>query len=235
MAEKNSVDVLVGGKVIKLAGYESEEYLQTVAGYMDRKAGELKELDGYNHMSSELRNILLALNIADDYFKVRRQADEYDGDIGNKDEEIYALKQKIVQAEMDAEKTKKELGDAAAKVEKEHAIAKEAHEKAKDAEDRVSEAKRALKAAEQEAETLRKELERTRAEQTKLSEDLTQSRQQLEQTRKDLEKSFLDLEQAQADLAQSRKETEEARRSVQGTQQTLWQGGMPEDDSPYGY
>ena len=35
MAVKNSVQVLIGGKIITLSGYESEEYLQKVAAYMN--------------------------------------------------------------------------------------------------------------------------------------------------------------------------------------------------------
>ena len=33
MASKNTVKVLIDGKIITLSGYESEEYLQRVASY----------------------------------------------------------------------------------------------------------------------------------------------------------------------------------------------------------
>ena len=44
MAVKNTTQVLIGGKIITLSGYESEEYLQKVASYMNNKMTELGQL-----------------------------------------------------------------------------------------------------------------------------------------------------------------------------------------------
>jgi cell division protein ZapA len=73
MAEKNTVQVLIGGKVTRLSGYESEEYLQRVATYLNGKITEFRNLDGYNRLSPEMRGILLNLNTADDYFKMKKK------------------------------------------------------------------------------------------------------------------------------------------------------------------
>ena len=40
MSEKNTVQVLIGGKIMRLSGYESEEYLEKVASYLNHKCGE---------------------------------------------------------------------------------------------------------------------------------------------------------------------------------------------------
>ena len=40
MPAKNSVQVLIGGKVTRLTGYESEEYLEKVASYLNHKLGQ---------------------------------------------------------------------------------------------------------------------------------------------------------------------------------------------------
>lgn len=48
MPAKNTIKVLIGGKIITLSGYESEEYLQNVASYMNHKLAQLSELPGYN-------------------------------------------------------------------------------------------------------------------------------------------------------------------------------------------
>ena len=37
MSAKNTTQVLIGGKIITLSGYESEEYLQKVAAYINHK------------------------------------------------------------------------------------------------------------------------------------------------------------------------------------------------------
>ena len=42
MAVKNTAQVIIGGKIITLGGYESEEYFQQVASYMNKKIGELE-------------------------------------------------------------------------------------------------------------------------------------------------------------------------------------------------
>ena len=44
MAVKNTTQVLIGGKIITLSGYESEEYLQKVASYINNKIAELSQL-----------------------------------------------------------------------------------------------------------------------------------------------------------------------------------------------
>lgn len=69
MSSKNKTEVLIDGKIYTLSGYESEEYLQRVATYINNKLAELKKLDGYARLSQELKSILLELNVADDYFK----------------------------------------------------------------------------------------------------------------------------------------------------------------------
>ena len=44
MSAKNTTQVIIGGKIITLCGYESEEYLQRVAAYLNNKISELSEL-----------------------------------------------------------------------------------------------------------------------------------------------------------------------------------------------
>ncbi len=101
MSTKNSVSVLIGGKVTRLSGYESEEYLQRVGSYLDKKIAEISELKGYNRMTSEMRGQLLSLNVADDYFKAKKQAESYDEELKAKDQELYELRQKVVELEME--------------------------------------------------------------------------------------------------------------------------------------
>ena len=43
MSSKNTAEVILGGKVIKLGGYESEEYLQRVASYINNKITEFNK------------------------------------------------------------------------------------------------------------------------------------------------------------------------------------------------
>lgn len=109
MAVKNTTQVLIGGKIITLSGYESEEYLQKVANYMNGKLTELGQLPGYNRQSQETRHTLLSLNIADDYFKAKKQGDSLESDIELKDKEMYDLKHELISVQIKLENAEKEL------------------------------------------------------------------------------------------------------------------------------
>ena len=47
MDSRNYTDVIIAGKVYTLGGYESEEYLQRIAGYLNGKNSELRKIDGF--------------------------------------------------------------------------------------------------------------------------------------------------------------------------------------------
>ena len=84
MSSKNKTEVLIAGKIFTLSGYESEEYLQKVATYINNKIAEFKKLDGYNHQTKENKSILLELNIADDYFKAKKQVEMVEEELSEK-------------------------------------------------------------------------------------------------------------------------------------------------------
>ena len=109
MSSKNTAEGILGGKVIKLGGYESEEYLQKVASYINNKITEFNKDEGYRRMSAEMRTDMMYLNIADDYFKAKKMADGLSSDIENKDKEIYDLKHELIAAQIKAESSAKEI------------------------------------------------------------------------------------------------------------------------------
>ena len=109
MAAKNSIKVLIGGKIITLSGYESEEYLQKVALYMDSKITELSNLPGYSRQPMETKHTLLSLNISDDYFKAKKQAEIFEQDLKAKDQEMYDLKHELISVQIKYENAEKAL------------------------------------------------------------------------------------------------------------------------------
>ena len=92
MAEKTSAEVIIGGKVYTLSGYEGEEYLQKVATYINNKLGEFQGMEELRHLSGDMKATLLQLNIADDYFKAKTQVEKLEREIEQKEKEIYDLK-----------------------------------------------------------------------------------------------------------------------------------------------
>lgn len=109
MSSKNKTEVLIDGKIYTLSGYESEEYLQRVATYINNKLAELKKLDGYARLSQELKSILLELNVADDYFKAKNQVEMVEEELAQKDQELYDLKHELISTQIKLEDATKEL------------------------------------------------------------------------------------------------------------------------------
>lgn len=107
MAVKNTAQVIIGGKIITLGGYESEEYFQKVASYMNNKISELSEMPGYSRQPMETKHTLLSLNITDDYFKAKKQAEIFEQDLRQKDQEMYDLKHELISLRMQIEESQK--------------------------------------------------------------------------------------------------------------------------------
>ncbi len=103
MSAKTNADVLIGGKVYTLSGYESEAYLQKVAAYINNKAGEFDDLPDYRRFPADMKATLLELNIADDYFKAKNQAEKLEEDLDARNKEIYDLKHELVSLQIKLE------------------------------------------------------------------------------------------------------------------------------------
>ncbi|MCI2048444.1 MAG: cell division protein ZapA [Lachnospiraceae bacterium] len=111
-APKTDTKVVIGGKVYTLSGYESEEYIQKVASYLNGKLEEFQKEEGYSHLSIDLRNLLLNINISDDYFKARKQIEGFEEDMKARDKDLYDIKHELVTTQMKleaSEKTQKRL------------------------------------------------------------------------------------------------------------------------------
>lgn len=118
MAVKNTAQVVIGGKIITLGGYDSEEYFQKVASYINNKIAELSEMPGYSRQPMETKHTLLSLNITDDYFKAKKQAEIFEQDLQQKDQEMYELKHELISLRMkldEAEKQKNSVSSPAQK------------------------------------------------------------------------------------------------------------------------
>lgn len=109
MEEKHTTQVVLGGKVLTVGGYESEEYLQKVASYINNKIEEYNKEDSYKRLSSDLRSNLLFLNIADDYFKAKRVGDNLSAELEEKDKEIYDLKHELIAASIKQDAANKSI------------------------------------------------------------------------------------------------------------------------------
>ena len=109
MAEKTSAEVIIGGKVYTLSGYESEEYLQKVAIYINNKINELDTIEVVKRFPADMKATLIHLNIADDFFKAKAYIEKLEKEIETKDKEIYDLKHDLISSQIKAESDEKTL------------------------------------------------------------------------------------------------------------------------------
>ncbi len=116
MAKKNTADVLIGGKVYTISGYESTAYLQKVAAYLNEIEEQVSGMEGYRRLSSEEKQLLKNMNLADAYFKASDARDQLEKEIEQKDKEIYGLKHDLIDAEMDKDKLQKQIRDLEARL-----------------------------------------------------------------------------------------------------------------------
>lgn len=116
MTSKNNTEVILGGKVYTLSGYESEEYLQKVAAYINGKLNEMMAEDGYRRLSSEIRANMMYLNIADDYFKAKKTADALENDVAAKDKQISDYKYDLIAADVKYNASVKEIEELKAEI-----------------------------------------------------------------------------------------------------------------------
>ena len=109
MEKKNVTEVVIDGVIYRLGGYESSEYLQQVAGYLNNKTTELKALDGYHHLPTSQKALMMELNIADDYFKAKKSADHLEKELADKDKELYGVKHDLVARQMKLEEANRTI------------------------------------------------------------------------------------------------------------------------------
>ncbi|MBQ9387607.1 MAG: cell division protein ZapA [Lachnospiraceae bacterium] len=93
-------EVIIGGKTYTIAGYENEEYLQSIATYINAKLSELKKTEGYNRQNADYRNMLLLINLADDSFRERKRASALQTQNELLEKEIYNLKHELIAGRM---------------------------------------------------------------------------------------------------------------------------------------
>ncbi len=109
MSIKTDTEVIIGGKVFTLSGYESEEYLQKVASYINNKMSEYSKVEAFKRQPLDTQNVLLQLNIADDYFKAKKQITLLEEEIQTKEKELYNLKHELIAAQIKLENTEKNV------------------------------------------------------------------------------------------------------------------------------
>ena len=125
MDTKNYTQVLIDGKIYTLGGTEDEAYLQKAASYVNEKIATMHAIPGFSKQSADYQQLMLLLNIADDYFKAKENADQMEEQKDRMEKETYSLKHELVSTQMkldgvlrDLEERQHQLQELSAKLSK---------------------------------------------------------------------------------------------------------------------
>ena len=111
MSSKIDTEVIVGGKVFTISGFESEEYLQKVATYLNGKFNEFNKEDGFRRLTLDYQNLLLQFNIADDYFKAKNQISLLEDELKGREDDLCNIKHELISTQIKLDNAKSELSD----------------------------------------------------------------------------------------------------------------------------
>ena len=121
----NKVNVVIAGEVITLKSNEEEAHLQRIARYIDRKLVDLTTTNASASLNERTRTLLIAVNLADDYFKAsdslaRTNAanEKYVHELGRMQQEYALLKEKFHEMQGELAITTQERDVLASEVEK---------------------------------------------------------------------------------------------------------------------
>ena len=99
---ENKVDVVICGEIYTLKSSENEDYLQRLARYIDQKRSGILEKNPAALINERVRTLLIALNVADDYFKtvdeftrLQSENEPFLAEIGRLQEENKRLTKKL--------------------------------------------------------------------------------------------------------------------------------------------
>lgn len=105
---RNTTEVVICGKIITVAGDEDVSYINEVASFINDKLLELQKTSNYAKLSGEQRQILMGMNLADEYFREKKKNRILEAELELKDKELYSLKHELINLQIDLEKLQKD-------------------------------------------------------------------------------------------------------------------------------
>lgn len=196
MAVKNTVEVVIAGKVFKISGFESAEYLHQVSVYINDKIAEFQKMEGYRRQNTDQKQLMLNMNLADDFFKAKRQADKLSAELEKKEREMYGVRHDLVEAQLKLEKREAQEKESAEKL----SAQKKAAEKERQEQKKTIESlQKALEAQKKALETQRQNAQKRLEEQNQAAQKrLAEQKRNYENEIEGLERELQSLQRMSA-------------------------------------
>jgi len=112
MNSRQFTEILIGGNLYRLSGVENEEYMQQVAIYLNGKLSELKRTEGFTRLPADYQSVMVQLNLADDYFKVKEQLAQLKTELEDREKELYQVKHDLITTQLKMDSAARETAAA---------------------------------------------------------------------------------------------------------------------------
>ena len=83
--------------------------MQKIESYINNKINSFAEQESYTRLNPEMKNTLLCINLADDYFKVKKQADSIENTSESRDRQLYDVKHELADARLKIDTLEREM------------------------------------------------------------------------------------------------------------------------------
>ena len=97
MTKKSMVQVVIGGKVLTMGGYDDETHIQRIASCVNRVMRQMEDADEYRCLPADLKPIFIHINIADELVTAQELIEQLE-------QEQQELKQELAETEVRLEK-----------------------------------------------------------------------------------------------------------------------------------
>lgn len=104
MTKKSMVQVVIGGKVLTMGGYDDETHIQRIASCVNRVMRQMEDADEYRCLPADLKPIFIHINIADELVTAPELIDQLEQELQEKEKELAELKQELAETEVRLEK-----------------------------------------------------------------------------------------------------------------------------------
>ena len=104
MTKKSMVQVVIGGKVLTMGGYDDETHIQRIASCVNRVMRQMEDADEYRCLPADLKPIFIHINIADELVTAQELIDQMEQELQEKEKELAELKQELAETEVRLEK-----------------------------------------------------------------------------------------------------------------------------------
>ncbi len=107
--ERNSTDVIIEDKVYTISTDQDAAYVRALAEYINEKMELLHRQSEYSKQPNGIRQMLVLMNMADDYCRMKQQAEEAQKRYEQQETEFYNMKREMVNMQMTMANMKKKF------------------------------------------------------------------------------------------------------------------------------